>query len=260
LVQDFDDTKERFGVIAEHPELLDINAAGGMRLPADWNHVNSVAYNADLDQLVLSSHHQDEIWIIDHSTTSAEAAGSTGGASGRGGDLLYRWGNPAMYDSGTVADQTLNGQHDARWIPEGRIGAGNLLIFNNRAGEARSEVVEIAPPWVDGAYLLEGDAYGPVEPAWIYSESLYSRVISGAERLPNGNTLICEGTRGRFIEVTREGEVVWEYINPVAGSGPLDQGTAVDDKSGLSVFRVIRLPADHPAFRDLEPGEYIEGP
>ena len=67
------------------------------RINPDWTHVNAVDFNSKLDQIVISVHDFSELWIIDHSTTKAEAAGHTGGRSGKGGDLLYRWGNPRVY-------------------------------------------------------------------------------------------------------------------------------------------------------------------
>ena len=85
----------------------------------DWLHINAVAYNAELDQIMLSVFEFSEIWVIDHSTTTAEAAGHEGGKYGKGGDLLYRWGNPRAYRAGTVKDQKLFGQHNAHWIAKG---------------------------------------------------------------------------------------------------------------------------------------------
>src|SRR5262249_33233724 len=112
--------------------------AGGVRrfdgYFADWAHVNAVAYDARLDQIMLSPREFNEVWIIDHSTTRAEAAGHQGGRHGKGGDILYRWGNPRAYRAGTAQDQKLFLQHDTHWIPAGLPGAGNLLVFSNGGG------------------------------------------------------------------------------------------------------------------------------
>ncbi|MBT6492731.1 MAG: hypothetical protein HOK97_23370, partial [Deltaproteobacteria bacterium] len=95
MVQDFDETKDNFGVVADHPELMDINYVGDGRRAggADWLHVNSIDYNAQLGQILLSVHNTNEILVIDHNTTTEEAAGPAG-------DILYRWGNPAAYGRG----------------------------------------------------------------------------------------------------------------------------------------------------------------
>lgn len=69
LIQDYDQTKANFGVVAEHPELIDINTGTTARDVADWNHLNAVDYNVERDQILLSSHTLNEIWIVDHSTT-----------------------------------------------------------------------------------------------------------------------------------------------------------------------------------------------
>jgi hypothetical protein len=161
--------------------------------------------------------------VIDHNTTSDEAAGHTGGNSGKGGGLLYRWGNPQTYRAGNAVDQTFFKQHDAQWIGAGLSGAGNILVFNNGPGRPDgrySSVDEFTPP-VDrnGTYsLTPGSAYGPEAPVWRFTAenltAFYSQSISGAQRLPNGNTLICNGDNGRFFEVTAEKAIVWEYVNP----------------------------------------------
>ncbi|MAF64098.1 MAG: arylsulfotransferase (ASST) [Planctomycetes bacterium] len=223
LIQDFDPTKNNHGVVADHPELIDVNFPPQVATQGDWLHVNAIDYNAELDQIVLSSHNTDEIYIIDHSTTTAEAAGHSGGNSGMGGDLLYRWGNPRAYDAGTPADQQFFGQHDAQWIEVGRPGAGNLLVFNNgpgRPGGPYSSVDELETP-VDaaGTYPLNaGGTFDPPAPSWSYvapnPSDFYSSFISGAQRQPNGNTLICSGAQGWFFEVTDSGALVWEYTNP----------------------------------------------
>jgi hypothetical protein len=196
----------------------------------DWTHVNSVAYNAELDQVMVSVHTFSEIWVIDHSTTTAEAAGHTGGRSGKGGDLLYRWGNPRVSRAGTAADQKLFSQHNAQWIPKELPGAGHVLVFNNggrRPDGNYSSVDELVLP-VDenGRYARKpGAAFGPDQPVWSYTapqkSDFYAFFISGAQRLPNGNTLICSGPYGTFFEVTPKKEIVWKYKNPVKGGfGP----------------------------------------
>lgn len=204
---------------------------GAPDMQADWCHTNAVAYNAKLDQIALSVHNFSEVWIIDHSTTVKEAAGHTGGRYGRGGDLLYRWGNPRAYGAGDAVDQQLFAQHDVRWIPAGMPGAGHLMVFNNGVGRPDgpySSVIEIETP-IDssGRYKLQrGRAYGPDKPCWEYAAEnkaeFFSAAISGAERLPNGNTLICSGMQGRMFEVSAAGKVVWDYYNPFAGRMPPD--------------------------------------
>lgn len=219
IIQDYDSSKDNYGIVADHPELIDINFVGSREL----NHMNSIDYNEEFDQIMLSVNNYNEIWVIDHSTTTAEAAGHTGGNSGMGGDILYRWGNPQTYNAGGSTDQKFFNNHDAQWIEPGCPGEGNILVYNNgynRPEGAYSSINEIIPPVdANGTYkYTPGLAYGPDEPIWIYtSENLtdfYSSGISGVQRLPNGNTLICEGIKGRFFEVTDDKQVVWEYINP----------------------------------------------
>jgi hypothetical protein len=255
LVQDFDATKENFGVVAEHPELMDINYTGnvGPASNVDWAHFNAIDYNPELDQIMVSSRHFEEIWIIDHSTTTEEAAGHTGGNSGKGGDLLYRWGNPRVYDRGNDTAQRLFGQHDPNWVEEGP-DAGKIIIFNNGVNRPNGnwssvDLIE-APIDSDGQYILEGNsAYGPATAAWSYTATLpnafYSINISGAQRMPNGNTVICEGNEGRIFEVKLDGSIVWEYINPVNNNGPIVQG---GNPLGNSLFRAYRYGLNYPAF------------
>lgn len=275
LVQDYDPGQENYGVVADHPELIDINFSihqGPNQGQADWNHTNAIDYNEAFDQIVISVHGFGEIWVIDHSTTTAEAAGHTGGNSGQGGDLLYRWGNPQAYDAGDDGDRKFYCQHDAQWIETGSPGEGDILVFNNGQGRPEgdySTVDEFVPP-VDssGNYALDpGPAYGPQEQTWIYMAEVptdfYSSGISGAQRLPNGNTLICEGQSGTFFEVSPDTDIVWLYVNPVTGGGPLTQGETIPggpQGQENNVFRANRYAPDFPGFsgHDLTPGEPIE--
>jgi Arylsulfotransferase (ASST) len=254
VVQEFDKTKDHFDDVGAHPERIDVNFGENTiaamvakpeelkKLQAlgyvgnadrkagpvspDWLHLNGLSYNAELDQVMVSVHQFSEFWVIDHGTTTAEAATDKGGKSGKGGGLLYRWGNPRAYRAGTVKDQKLFSQHNAHWIPKGLPGAGHVLVFNNgmrRTGGAYSSVDEIVPP-VDssGHYAYTaGQSYGPDAPVWSYSApkriDFYSSFISGTHRLPNGNTFICSGANGTLFEVTAEKEMVWKYLNPVLG-------------------------------------------
>jgi hypothetical protein len=214
------------------------------RTNADWTHFNAVAYNAELDQIVVSVHAFSEFWIIDHSTTTAEAASHKGGRSGKGGDLLYRWGNPRAYRNGSKMDQRLFNQHNAHWIAPGLPGEGHMLVFNNgsgRPGGDSSSVDEIVLP-VDsqGQYTRDRRGpYGPTQAVWSYSapkkSDFYSFFISGAQRLPNGNTLICSGANGSVFEVIPNKEVVWKYTNPVMGN-PGGPGGPGGPPGGVDLF------------------------
>jgi PKD repeat protein len=272
LIQDYDAAKANYGEVRTHPELID--AAGDQKiLPAFWNHMNSIDYNADLDQIALSVRGNSEVWIIDHGTTTAEAQGHAGGRRGKGGDLLYRWGNPLAYRAGTASDQRYFQQHDVEWVPSDCPGAGNLTCFNNGLGRGNYSTADEFTPAIDtnGDYpVVAGTAFGPKEFSWTYrgtaANPMYSENISGAHRLPNGNTIICSGTVGLFLEVTPAGDIVWKYICPVDQTGPLTQGTvpptdpARTGETMNSVFRVYKYAASYAAFvgRTLTPGDFVE--
>ena len=279
LIQDFDSSKANHGVVAEHPELIDINFRLSSKHSEErhWAHANGVDYNPELDQIILSPRHFSEVWIIDHSTTTAEASSHGGGRSGKGGDLLYRWGNPRAYRAGTPDDQRFFWQHNPQWIAPGLPGAGNILVFNNGHefedfSRGYSSVDEIAPP-VDGANyrLSPHSAYAPAEPAWVYTAAtpsdFFNRYISGAQRLPNGNTLICDGVHGTLFEVTPAGKTVWKYVNPSTDKVPLRQGESVplEQRRDMEVpvnqlYRAYRYAPDYPGLQglDLTPGDRIE--
>jgi len=289
LVQEVDSTKENYGDISQHPELLNINLghipdpttkeeldkkraannASTNDTPenqgSDMYHINAIYYNPELDQIVLSSPGLDEIMIIDHSTTIEEAAGHVGGRWGKGGDFLYRWGNPENYDQGDSTDRKLGGQHDVKWIDQGLPGEGNLMVFNNNvpyANPGYSAVLELKTPLNDEGYAMnERGTYGPELPTWIYISkdtlSFYSPFISGAQRLSKGNTFITEGTKGRFFEVDHNGELLWEYLTPYAGNKRMPDGTFPQPVGPFkyATFRATHIDIDHPALvgKLLEP-------
>ena len=209
LVQDFDPTKANYNVVSDHPELFDVNFPPGTARKGDWLHCNGIDYNANFDQIVISSRAWSEIWVIDHGDSNSE--------------ILYRWGNPQAYGRGTVADQQLFNQHDPTWIPDDRPGAGNMLIFNNgtsRPAGTYSSVEEIVTPVdTNGNYPLAlGAAYDPVSPVWTWTDNppsnSFSALISGCERQPNGNTLITLGSTGHLIEADPTGKQVWDWYSP----------------------------------------------
>jgi hypothetical protein len=292
MIQDTDPLLPNYGNPAKHPELLDINASAQKPEPmhpdtlalrkrngkehrnatvdnswSDVHHMNAVNYNETLDQIALSSYELGEIFIIDHSTTTSEAASHSGGRSGKGGDFLYRWGNPKNYQMADTTDRRLFHQHDIRWIEEGKPGEGNLTVFNNDIPMGPdslnySAVLEIVPPKDSkGNYIMiAGERLGPEDPVWSYvapdTVSFFASFVSGAHRMGNGNTFVTCGPAGRCFEVTPEGEIVWEYWVPYRGNISQLNGEPRDPGSmPHQVFRSTFIPADHPGLlgRDLLP-------
>jgi hypothetical protein len=249
IIQDVDPEKPNYGVIADHPELIDVNLGPG-RL--SWDHANYIDYNPELDQIVFSARGFDEVFVIDHSTTREEARGHHGGNSGMGGDILYRWGNPQNYGAGTEDDHVFWGVHGANWIDAGLPGEGGILAFNNGnrpAGPDQSSVVEIHPPMQNGKYIHDrGQAFGPAAPTWTYETGtgFYSQRYGSGFRMPNGNTIICEGGDGNIFEVNPDGTKVWVYVEPI-GQGVF----AAQRYWGIDTKRPTRADAEpailHPA-------------
>ena len=136
------------------------------------------------------------------------------------------------------------GQHHPHIIPKGLPGAGNLMVFDNGGSSGYGVPTAVSP---DGGaiYQRAGSRVLELNPVtlqlvWSYTgPRFFSTNISGAQRLPNGNTLICEGSFGRLFEVTSGGEVVWEYVNPHF----VDDVTMPDTQQRNSVFRAFRYSA-----------------
>lgn len=217
------------------------------------------------------------------------AAGPAGDFLYRFGDpARYGQGDPPRilenWDSSTSGDKQIGGCHDVHWIRPGLPGAGHLVVFNNGQylfdRTSQSSIVEINP-FLDaqgtdtGHYVNPPDAgYEEVrfhrdthkppkrvskQIVWSYqskaNQGFFSHIGSGSQRLPNGNTLICSGTTGHLFEVTAQGELAWEYINPV--SRELGTVKVLPDCLPMTnaLFRAARYAPDHPALagKDLAP-------
>ena len=179
----------------------------------EWGHANACEVLQD-GSVMISFRQLDTVGIIDK----------------RSGKFSWKWGRGE-----------LGHQHDPTQLEN-----GNILIFDNgwhslQAIGARSRIVEVDPKTNGIKWTYEA------KPGWDF----FSYFISGAQRLPNGNTLICEGMTGRIFEVTTEGEIVWEYVNPIFGP---------HERWGWSntVFRAYRYGPDFPGFRgkELDPERY----
>jgi hypothetical protein len=264
LVQDFDPSKANYGDPAEHPELIDFNYDTSEGHP-DWMHVNAVDYNPELDQVMISVPTFSEVWIIDHSTTTEEAAGHTGGNSGKGGDLLYRWGNPLTYRQGDADDQRLFYPHDLHWVEHPNY-QGTIAAYNNRVEVTLSTAVFFTPDFdtLSQQYpFTEAGLWGPadVDRTVLHPDTLpmHSPILSSIQVLPNENLLLCTGRRGYLFELTPDNEVVWEYLVPLQAGSIASQGTELGINDNLT-FNVKRYLPDYPAFegKSLTPTGFIE--
>lgn len=261
VVQDFDNSKPNYGVVGDHPELFDLNFDKG-NAAADWQHVNSIDYNESLDQILICSPAWNEIYIIDHSTTIEEAASHTGGSSGKGGDILWRWGNPQIYGAGDETDVKLFYQHDAKWIPAGYPHENKIILYNNGRGripDEYSSIEIIAPSLIPnvGYEMGVNNQFLPLNADYTYTApnptDFYSRIISSAEMLPNGNIFIDEGTSGHFFEIDSQENVVWDYVNPVVADSILAQEQIIPGNANLFnlTFRARRIAHDYVGISNL---------
>jgi hypothetical protein len=167
----------------------------------EWSHVNSLAVN-DVGDVLFSCRNISRVGIIDGTTR----------------ELTWSFGQSETYH-----------QHHATYLPN-----GNIQIFDNgmhRFGMPRSRVIEVDPK----TNAIE----------WEYKASpeiqFFSAHISGAERLPNGNVLICEGASGRLFEVTADSDIVWEWVNPTVNQ--------VRGRDSFAIFRAHRYAPDHSALK-----------
>lgn len=205
LIQDHDDTKLNFGSISDNPGLIDFNYVDTTNAPGDISHANGVSYDAQKDVIYISANFYDEIWVIDHSTSKEEAAGNTGGNYGKGGNLIYRFGNPDAYDNPEGPIRFDRNHHPNLLANEGN---ENILVFVNGNSISQSTAYELKLP---DELKLESNSNNEPEVEWSFTDpDLFSGRVSGVDLLPNGNRLITEGDFG-FWEVTFDGDVIWRY-------------------------------------------------
>ena len=217
LIQDTDATKPNFGVVADHPELMDINVASSAKggrpgSGGDWFHVNGIDYNESLDQIVFTSRYMSEIMIIDHSTTTEEAAGHKGGKAGKGGDFLFRYGNPSNYGS-SASKVIAAAVHDPRWIKDGRPNAGYIQFFNNSGGNGNSSVVDAIKPQMDPDgynYIFSNGSYLPNSNEWRHDCKTNASGQSASDRMSNGNIFV-NLSREYMYEVDSNDNIIWQY-------------------------------------------------
>ena len=223
LVQDLDGNAPNFGDVGEERGRLDINFNAQIR-SGDYFHISGIDYSEERDEIVLCPNNIDELWVIDHSTTTAEAATSTGGARGQGGQLIYRWGNPEVYNfqNGPTEPRFLSGAHDPRWCVDPDSGEIQLTVHNNdrvddTPGDSESQALLLDLPLNEsGDYVIsDAETFLPEVPVVLYEQDpadpfFSTRIMGSAQRLGNGNILITLALRRTLVEVTQAGEIVWE--------------------------------------------------
>ena len=267
MIQDFDSSKSNFGVVSDNPQLIDVNYQDFSFGRQDWMHSNSIDYNEELDQILISVRNFQEVWIIDHSTTTEEAASHNGGNTNRGGDLLFRWGNDHAYKKGTTENRHFFYQHDASWLDEPFHSSSEyfnmISVYNNFINSEYSLGAIIDPIFSDNIYSLEDGVFLPNDIFHTVSHPDTAKQRSGAasnfQLLPNGNFLLHAGRQGRTMELTPDEEPVWEYLVPMRNGVAVDQGEIL----GLSdnfTFTGRKYASDYNGFegKDLSSQGFIE--
>lgn len=193
MIQDQEASSETYGQLSDNPQKININYNTDTH---EFIHCNGIDYDPEKDIIYISARHYSEIWVIDHSTTTDEAKGPKG-------DLIYRFGNPETWNG--PGERLLFKQHFPNLLEGNVPGKGNILVFNNEYSEFESAVTEFKLPEV-----FDFNSQPVIVWEYINSE-IKSPILSGAERLPNGNTLISSGVHGLIIEVTPEDHIVWQF-------------------------------------------------
>lgn len=210
LCQNYSSSKDNYvSSIVNNPQLMNINYAGSGNLPDRW-HMNGIDYNAELDQIVVSMHFMNSVFVIDHSTTTAQAATHTGGNSGKGGDFLYRWGNPASY--GATGTTVFNTIHDAHWVSSDNVNYPNYLAaYNNQGGTSGKTAIDVFQPPYSGYNYTQpaaGSVYAPSTYAYQFNSTFSANNEGNSQQLPNGNILV-NNPMGAIYEINSSGSQLW---------------------------------------------------
>lgn len=212
---------------------------------SDWMHINSMSVlgpNQWYDAGDERFHPDNIIW-------DAREANIIAITSKKTGDIVWKIGPDFTKTRELRAIRQIIGQHHAHMIPKGLSGAGNILVFDNGgwAGYGypsrtskdgtkadirdHSRVLEINPVTLELVWEFTSENWYAMS-GLVAKSYFYSPLISSAQRLPNGNTMITEGCSCRIFEVTPEKEVVWEFISPFNMSKPL-------------IYRAYRYPYEY---------------
>ena len=249
LAQDLDANRANFADVGTQRGRVDINFSAAIR-SGDYFHISGIDYSEERDEIVLCPNNIDELWVIDHSTTTAEAATSTGGARGQGGELIYRWGNPQVYDfhNGSTEPSFLRRAHDPRWCVNPDSGEIQLTVHNNdrvddTPGDSESQVLLLDLPLNGiGDYVInDAETFLPEAPVVLYEQDpanpfFRTPFMGSAQRLGNGNILITLALTRTLVEVNQAGEIVWEEF---ISSG------------GNFIFKSQNYPVSYSGFQDL---------
>ena len=159
----------------------------------------------------------------------------------RKGEIVWRFGR----------DKELGHPHSCSVLPN-----GNFLLFDNGLHRVGANP-DLQISDISASRVIEIDP-GTKEIVWQYIDpfapDFYSAICSSAQRLPNGNTLICEATKGRLFEVTHDKEIVWEYRSPFLVTRPDYWGWTL----AKTIWDAQRYAPEYPAFdgKDLDPERY----
>ena len=248
LVQDLDPTKGNYGDLLMNKSRIDINKGNQNNSP-DWIHLNGMDYNEDLDMILLSSPMLDEVFIIDHSTSTAESASNSGGLYGQGGDLLWRWGNPINYNGGDTTDRQLYFQHDPQWVDRGTKYSNMISVFSNQEVDdttdvSKVKIIEFPFDSINNEFPLLSNSYLPENPFFEYqlADSLFSAHISGLQVQENNNILIASGNNSTLLEIDTNSQIVWSYLLPIKTNSLL----ASQGESNLFLKRLFQ-PKKYPS-------------